>query len=249
MSTGTEIGKGIVAADVESRNLLGSAFVGDRAGADEALAALAKPRMEGEAEQPLLIARGPGTRATATQLGYATGMPFESSLPLVVASVLCGLIATCIWTRNKTMPLLAIAIACFLAAIGLWITDRLVVTDREYLQDLFPRLAESAEQQDIPAIVAAVDPELHPLRQEAEQVLKRVKPTRILITHLDVAVESAESPPQATADLVVRVAGNTIEAGTPGDILAEFRVLLHKKDGTWLIRDVEADRARLGQPW
>ena len=175
-------------------------------------------------------------------------MPFESSLPLVVASVLCGLIAASIWTRNQTMPLLAISVMCFLAALGFWITDRLVVTDREYLEDLFPRFAQAAEQQDIPTILAAVDPELHPLRQEAEQVLKRVKPTRILITYLDVAVDAAKSPPQATADVVVRVAGNTIEAGMPGDILAEFRVLLHKKDGAWLIRDVEGDRARLGQP-
>lgn len=189
-----------------------------------------------------------GYLLSVNQLGYATGMPFESSLPLVVASVLCGLIAASIWTRNQTMPLLAISVMCFLAALGFWITDRFVVTDREYLEDLFPRLAQAAEQQDIPTIVAAVDPELHPLRQEAEQVLKRVKPTRILITYLDVTVDAAKSPPQATADVVVRVAGNTIEAGVPGDILAEFRVLLHKKDGTWLIRDVEADRTRLGQP-
>ena len=83
-------------------------------------------------------------------------MPFESSLPLVVASVLCGLIAAYIWTRNQTMPLLAIAVMCFLTALGFWITDRLVVTDREYLEDLFPRLAAAAEQQDISTIVAAV---------------------------------------------------------------------------------------------
>lgn len=186
--------------------------------------------------------------ATANKLGYAGGMPFESTLPVVVASALCGLIAAYIWTRSQTTPLLVFAGGFFLAAIGLWITDRLVVTDRECLEDLFPRLAQAAEQQDIPMILAAVDPELLPLRQEAEQVLKRVKPTRILITYLDIAVDEAESPPQATADVVVRVAGDTVEAGTPGDILAEFRVLLHKKNGTWLIRDVEADRARFGQP-
>jgi len=175
-------------------------------------------------------------------------MPFDSSWPLVVASVPCGLAFAYLWTRHRTIPLLAVAVACFLAAIGLWIADRLVVTDREHLEDLFPRLAAAAERQDIPTIVAAVDPELHPLRQEAEQVLRRVKPTRILITYLDVFVDSARRPTEATAHLVVRVAGLAGEAGMPGDALAEFRVLLHKRDGTWLIRDVEADRARLGKP-
>jgi ABC-type transporter MlaC component len=92
--------------------------------------------------------------------------------------------------------------------------------------------------------MAAVDPNLHPLRREAEQALKRVKPNRILITFLEITVDVTQSPPQATADVVVRVAGNVIEIGTSAKILAEFSVLLHKKDGTWLIRDVEADRTR-----
>ena len=105
-------------------------------------------------------------------------MPYEFSLPLVVACVLGGLLAVYIWTRTQTMWLLGVAGLLLLAALGLFIADRLVLTDREYLQDLFPRLALAAEQQDIDPIVAAVDPDLHPLRQEAEQVLKRVKPTQ-----------------------------------------------------------------------
>ena len=54
---------GIVAANAESRNLLGSAPVGGRAVADEELAVLAKPGMEGETEQPLFIGHSPGPRA------------------------------------------------------------------------------------------------------------------------------------------------------------------------------------------
>jgi hypothetical protein len=174
-------------------------------------------------------------------------MPFESSLPLVAACIIGGLIAVYMWSRTQTLWLLGAAGLFLVVALGLFIADRLVLTDREYLEALFLRLAVAAEQQDIPTIVAAFDPELHPLRQEAEQVLKRVKPTQILITFLEVTVDAAQDPPQATADVVVRVAGNVIDTGMPGDMLAEFRVLLHKKDGTWLIRDVEADRTRLGQ--
>lgn len=100
----------------------------------------------------------------------------------------------------------------------------------------------------MPTIMAALDPDLRGFRKEAEEVLKRVRPTKALITFMDNAVDSGKSPEKATADLVVRVAGNEIATGTPGNILAEFRVLLHRKDGTWLIQDAEADRARLGLP-
>jgi len=179
--------------------------------------------------------------------GYAERMPFESSLPLVVACVVGCLIAVYLWTHTQTLWPLGAAGLFLVAALGLFIADRLVMTDREDLLELFPRLARAAEQQDIPTILAAVDPDLHPLRQEAERILKRVKPTQILITFLEVTLDAAQDPPQATADVVVRVAGNVIDTGMPGDMLAEFRALLHKKDGTWLIRDVEADRTRLGQ--
>lgn len=133
-----------------------------------------------------------------------------------------------------------------LAGLGVFIADRLVVTDRESIEELFPRLARAAEERDMPTIMAALDPEFHAFRKEAEEVLQRVRPTKILITFLEVAVDPAQSPSKATADVVVRVAGDGIEAGMPGDLLAELRVLLQKKDGRWLIQDAEADQARLG---
>lgn len=175
-------------------------------------------------------------------------MPFESSLPLVIASGLCGLVAVYIWTRTQAYPALVVGVVFMLAGLGFFIADRFVVTDREYLEELFPRLARAVEERDFPMIMAALDPELHAFRKEAEDVLKRVKPTKVLITFMDIAVDPAKNSQKATADLVVRVAGNEIETGPPGDILAEFRVLLQKKDGTWLIQDAEADRARLGPP-
>ena len=175
-------------------------------------------------------------------------MPFESSLPLVVAFGVFGLIAVSLWARTQAHLALVMGVLFILAGLGVFIADRLVETDRESIEELFPRLARAAEERDMPTIMAALDPEFHAFRKEAEEVLKKVKPNKILITYLDVAVDPAKSPAQATADLVVRVAGDDVEAGVPGDILAEFRVLLQKKDGTWLIQDAEADQARLGPP-
>ncbi len=174
-------------------------------------------------------------------------MPFESSTPLVVACALCGVVAIYWWMRTQMLWLAGLAGLVLVTALGLFVADRLVITDREYLEALFPRLAVAAEQRDISAILAHVDPDLTPLRREAEQILEQVKPTQILITFLEVTVDDAQNPPRATADVVVRVAGNVIDAAGPGNILAEFRVFLNKKDGLWLIRDVETDRARLGR--
>jgi hypothetical protein len=133
------------------------------------------------------------------------------------------------------------------AGIGAFVSDRLVVTDREYLQALLPRLARAAEQQDVATIVAALDPELRPLRDAAEQVLKRVRPQEVVVTKLQVVVDPARRPPEASAAMIVRVTGEVVEKGSQATVLAAVRVLLRKTDGEWLIRDAEVEQAKPGQ--
>jgi hypothetical protein len=53
-------------------------------------------------------------------------------------------------------------------------------------------------------------------------------------------------PPRATADLIVRLTGNLIDKATPGTTLVGVKVLLHKKDGRWLIKDAAGSRIRPG---
>lgn len=174
-------------------------------------------------------------------------MPFESSLPLVAACLLGAVVVFFIWTRVQARWLLAGTAALAIAGIAAFVADSLVVTDREYLLALFPRLAHAAEKQDVATIVAALDPDLRPLRDEAERVFKQVRPTEVLITSIDVAVDPARKPPEAVAKLIVRVTGNVIDKSTPGTVLAGLKVLLRKKDGQWLVKDAEGEQVKPGQ--
>lgn len=174
-------------------------------------------------------------------------MPFESSLPLVVACLLGAVVGFFVWLRVQARWLLSVAILLALAGVGCFAADLLVETDRESLLALFPRLARAAEKQDVGTIVAAVDPDLRPLRKEAEQVLKQVRPTEVVITKCDVVVEPAKKPPEAVVNLIVRVTGNVIDKGTPGNVLTGVKVLLHKKDGQWLVKDAEGEQIRPGR--
>jgi hypothetical protein len=131
--------------------------------------------------------------------------------------------------------------------MGVFVADLLVETDREYLLEMFPRLARAAERQDISTIMAALDPDLRPLREEAERVLKQVQPTEVAITSVEVAMQPAKKPPEAVTNLIVRVTGNVIDKGTPGTVLAGVKVLLHKKDGKWLVKDAEVEPVRPGK--
>ncbi len=174
-------------------------------------------------------------------------MPFESSLPLVVACLLGAVVGFFVWLRVQARWLFAVAVLLAAAGVGCFVADWLVETDREYLLAMFPRLARAAEKQDVATIVAALDPDLRPLRDEAERVLRQVRPTEVVITKCDVAVEPAKKPPEAVANLIVRVTGNVIDKGTPGPVLLGVKVLLHKKNRKWLVTDADGEQVRPGQ--
>lgn len=174
-------------------------------------------------------------------------MPLESSWPLVLGCGVGAVAGGFLWLQSPTRLRLVSAAILGIAAIGLGVVDWLVVTDREQLLALFPRLARAAETRDVATLVAAVDPELRPLRAEAERALAVVSPTAVVITRLDVDVRPEVQPPEATARLIVRVTGRVIDPHTPATTLVALTLSLHKKDGVWLVRDAEVDEPRPGR--
>lgn len=173
-------------------------------------------------------------------------MPYESSLPIVIACLLGSAGLAFAWLRIQARWLSIVAILLAVAGVAALVADKLVETDREHLRGLFPRLAIAAERRDIETIIAALDPDLRPLRAEAERALAQVQPTEVVITNLQLDVDARAIPPRAEANLVVRVTGNVIDSQTPGTILVGARVALLKKDGRWLIQDADVEPVRPG---
>ena len=159
-------------------------------------------------------------------------MPYEDSYLIAIPALALAGVALFGWLTTFSRVWLIIALVSATAGIAAIVADRLVETDREQLQELFPRLAIAAERGDIDTILASLDPDLRPLRADAEKVLKEVRPTEVAITKLDVTVD----PPAATVDMLVRVSGNVVGEGTPGAVLVALRVAMREKGGKWLVR-------------
>ena len=173
-------------------------------------------------------------------------MPFESSLPLV--AICLATAAICGWygLQSGSRPAAITAGLAALAGIACFVADRAVVTDRELLEDLFPRLATAAERQELDVLLAAVAPERRPLREEIEEVLRQVKPSDVEVTGIDIAL--APDGRSATADLVVRLTGNLVDRGARTAAIAAVLVTLEKRGDRWLVVDAEESGVRAGHP-
>lgn len=166
-------------------------------------------------------------------------MLFEATLPLVAASGVAAVAAGLWWLRSQERWLLVAAGAFGLIAVSLHLADRLVVTDREQLTTLLYSLAAAAEQQDLPTILAAIDPAAGELRDEAERIVTRYRPSEVRITKLFVDVDSSASRGTASADLIVRATGRIGDQASEASSLVGGTVELRKQTDSsdrWLVK-------------
>lgn len=171
-------------------------------------------------------------------------VPFEQSGMVVV---LCGLAAAALaygWLRTRSAACLGAGFLAVAIGGGACIADRLVVTDREYLQAWLPELAAAFERRDLETIMAAVDPELQPLRDEARRLLEQVAPSEVEITSLDIDLTAGSGQPAATADMIVRVTGSMLGPGGTGTAIVKAVASLEKRGNRWLVTDCVAEPVR-----
>lgn len=172
-------------------------------------------------------------------------MPWEDSLPLVAGCGLAAIVGLVMWLRTLARVWLGLALAALVAAGGFLAADLLVVTDREALQEFFPRLARAAEAGDVETVLAAIDPAERSVRDAAVRAIGRAQASAVLITRLEVTVAPGRPARSARADMIVRVTGRWIDGGS-GTALVGLDVRLRKEGERWLVTAAEAVPVRPG---
>lgn len=173
-------------------------------------------------------------------------MPFESSTPLVIIALVAAAALGWFGLSSGSRGGLFAAGVSLAIGVGCFVADRAIITDREFIERLFPRLAAAAEQQDIDTLLEAIAPELRPLRDEVSEIMDQVKPREVHVTRAE--VEVGPSGQSATADIIVRVTGAVMDKAAQGTGVAGVVVKLEKRDGRWLITDAEEKSLRPGGP-
>ena len=174
-------------------------------------------------------------------------MPVHDAWPWAIGCAVVAAVSLLLWSQAGQRAFLVTMAAALVVGVGCLLADWLVVTDREQIERLFPKLARAAETGDTEAIFAALDPSLSPLRSEAERALREFRPEEVRITRLDVTLNGPSEARLARAEMLIHTRGDARGAGGvsgPLSALIDLTVDLRKEGDQFLITDFEAEAAR-----
>ncbi len=120
--------------------------------------------------------------------------------------------------------------------------DKLVVTDRERIEQVIYDAAEAAEQNRFDAVIACISPSATAVQLEAKRWIgPRTKFNLVSITSMRVELTRADKPPTATAVFHVIAQGQAGDrsivygGGYNGVITAQFR----KEGERWMVTEYD----------
>ena len=163
----------------------------------------------------------------------------ENPVPIfAVGAVLATLCGLALLTRRNLPSLLA-----FTGVVGatllLVLVERLVVTDREEVEAAVADLLKAIEENDLPTVLAAIDPAAAEVRDDAETLMPMVKVEDTGATSLRVEVDATAEPQTAVAKFRGKINGIHRNSGQRVFYFEEVHLFWVKRERQWLVVDYQ----------
>lgn len=168
-------------------------------------------------------------------------MPYEDSLPLLITFLALAVLFFWLWRLLGRKRWLALAMFSAALGAGAAVIDQATVTERESVELLLPRLARAVQEKDLVTLMESIAPEVRPVQEQAERAVEKIRPSEVVITKLEVAIDRSAALPVAKADLLVRVRGRMVGQEEAMGMVAA-KVTLEKRE-RWLVTDCVVEPA------
>ena len=162
----------------------------------------------------------------------------NSMIPLVTGTFLVlAFLGLAISARERTMFYAAMIIAAL--TVGVVVTERLIVTDREAVTEIVYSLAKSVEENDMEAVLRRVSNQREDAKDKIRNEMPRYSFESVRVLGIaDFSVQSDVDPKKATIDFVVLAHGRLIAHGQGNHVQRRIRLYFQKEaDGQWRMID------------
>src|SRR3954447_23956551 len=166
----------------------------------------------------------------------------ENPWPGLVLAALIELALGILLVRAGRAWVIAAMAGVLIAAVALVIIERLVVTDKEEIENSLETVASALEAHDVPRVLATLAPEF-PRRAEVERVLARFEVSQARVgSDLEVRFNPLTNPPSATAYFTGHLEGKDLRGQLPYEhLIRKFKIVFRRDGDRWVIADYSND--------
>lgn len=166
---------------------------------------------------------------------------FENPLPIAVVGGLLATLALVVFLARRTGASLAALVGVVAVTLLLVLVERLVVTDREQVENALDGMLAAIQANDVPATIEFIDPAAAKIRTDAQALMPQIKVEVANAGSVEVTVDDAAEPPTAMSRFRAFLHGTHGASGALVGYINQ-QVDLHwvKRGDRWLIDDYTA---------
>lgn len=164
----------------------------------------------------------------------------ENPIPIYFAGAVLLTITGLTFLARRSLKSLLWFGGVVLATLLLLAVERLVVTEREQIEANLETLLESIETNDMPGVLAIIDPDAAEIRADVETMMPEVTVKDTGATMLHIELGDSQDRPTATAQFLGRVDGVHKRSGQRVFYFDEVQLQWRKRDDRWVVEDYKA---------
>jgi hypothetical protein len=164
----------------------------------------------------------------------------ENPIPIYFVGTVLVVITGLTFLVRRTLRSLVWLVGVVLATLLLLAIERWVVTEREQIEANLGTLLESLEANDMPGVLAMIDPDAEEVRSDVETMMPEVTVKDTGATMLHIELGNSQDRPTATAQFLGRVDGVHKKSGQRVFYLDEVQLQWRHRDDRWVVENYEA---------
>lgn len=161
----------------------------------------------------------------------------ENPFPIYAGGALLATFCGLVFLARRNLPSLLTLVGAVLLTLVLIITERMVVTDAEEIQVVTETLMVALERNDVPGVIAAIDPAATEVRSHAETLMPLVRVSDTGAASIQVVVDATAVPLAAVSEFHAKVDGIHTRSGMRLFYFDKVLMNWTKKEGRWLLTD------------
>lgn len=164
----------------------------------------------------------------------------ENPLPIWSLGAVCFAVSVIAFLAKRSLGSILGMVSIIALTLLLVFVERIVITPSEEVEQALTTLMSAIEANDLPVVLARIDPAAQHVRTDAETLMPQMKVKETGSTAVRVEVNESANPPRATVHFRGRIDGTHTRSGARIFYFDQVEIDWQKSGDQWRVLDYRA---------